>query len=173
MSFKKTMIEFQKYWSKNKKSKIFDGNVAIEISRSLHWMEMIINKVRRLEKYKNPNRIKEYKKVSEMEFFVYSYYYIADRTKSVIKLLPGLNNFEASGVRSVRNQLIVHPERNDSRITNISFGWKTEGGPKIKPVRHPGQEKVWLDNGLYKNNEEFLVIFYSLLSKINLSEQED
>ena len=93
MSFKKTMIEFQNIGQKTKVQD-FDGNVAIEISRSLHWMEMIINKVRRLEKYKNPNRIKEYKKVSErMEFFVYSYYYIADRTKSVIKLLPGLNNF--------------------------------------------------------------------------------
>ena len=61
--------------------------------------------------------------VNELELQTECFYWIAGRARTIIKLMPGLETFEAVGVRNVRNKLIEHPEKGDSGVTIGSFAW--------------------------------------------------
>lgn len=61
-------------------------------------------------------------------------------------------NFNPSGVRDVRNHLIVHAEKYGATL--YSFGVQTNG-PVLRPVK-PSDSKANHDKGLVSNVEEFL-----------------
>lgn len=90
-----------------------------------------------------------------METLTEAFYWIAARTRAVIRELPKLKGFEAPGVRDIRNKLIEHPEKPDSGILLTSFAWAAETGPVLKNARHDHQTGIWMDRGLYVNAMEF------------------
>jgi hypothetical protein len=73
---------------------------------------------------------------------------IKERLNSVSKY----RNFNPSGVRDVRNHLIVHVEKYGATL--YSFGIQTNG-PVLRPVK-PTNSKANHDKGLVSNVEEFL-----------------
>ena len=110
----------------------------------------------------------------ELRVLTESFYYCAARARAIARNskfpLPGLSSFECSGVRDVRNQLLEHPEGNDSQVLMVSFGRGGSNGPLIKPLRQVGQEQVFPDSGLFLNAREFGENLDHLLQQaINLS----
>lgn len=91
----------------------------------------------------------------ELELSAECFYWIAGRTRTIIKKLPGLSSFEATGVRNVRNKLIEHPEKGDSGVVFGGFGWGGPNGPVVKAIRLEQQINIFPDKGLYLNAQEF------------------
>jgi hypothetical protein len=95
----------------------------------------------------------------ELWVLLESFYYSAHRVRDILrdngKLLPGLNSFEAIGIRNVRNHLVEHPTRKSGVIV---FSFKCGGpvGPQLRPMRWSLDPLGTIDNGLHKNTEEFL-----------------
>lgn len=91
----------------------------------------------------------------EIKLFTECFYYLAGRIRSMLRHkkvpLPGLEKFEAAGVRNVRNQLLEHPEGVNSRVFINSWGFGASHGSVLKALRYEGQEQIFPDNGLYKN----------------------
>lgn len=90
-----------------------------------------------------------------LEFFTEAFYWFAGRTRSVIRLLPKLENFEAAGIRNVRNHLLEHPEGKSSGVLITSFGYGGPNGPVVKAMRYDHQVGLWPDPGLFVNAVEF------------------
>ena len=84
-----------------------------------------------------------------------TFYWQCHRLSSLIRQLPGLSQFQATGVRDVRNNLIEHPENSHSRVLFNSFTWTPELGPQIKAVRPVGSTQVFMDAGLFVNAKQF------------------
>jgi hypothetical protein len=95
----------------------------------------------------------------EMEVMRDAFYFFAFRAQSIAthksKPLPGLEKFDARGVREVRNQLLAHPEGADSRIFSMGSAWGGQRGPIVKAIREAGKEDLFVDRGLYVNGAEF------------------
>lgn len=88
-----------------------------------------------------------------------TFYYLAHRLHTVLKnghnLLPFITGFsQAVGVRTVRNQLIEHPEGSNSRITDRRWVYSSQAGPQVKAARRPDQPRHAQDPGLYLNAAE-------------------
>ena len=83
-----------------------------------------------------------------------------------MKPLPYLSGMKskAKGINSVRNKLLIHPEKQKDQILMISYSWDKDG-PKFKNVRHLGQDFGFRDEGLWKNAQEFKDDFEELLNK--------
>lgn len=98
------------------------------------------------------------KLIFETEIFAESFYYLAHRTKVILKKgifpFPMLKNFECKGVENVRNNLIEHPEK-QGKVFIQNFALDAEQGPILKPDRPEGQEDIFLDAGLKTNALEF------------------
>jgi hypothetical protein len=93
--------------------------------------------------------------MGETQLLTEAFYYFAFRLRQVVRRLPGLQSFEAVGVRDVRNKLLEHPDdQEDSGVTVRSFGFGGPSGPRVKVIRDASQENVFPDNGLYVNAEE-------------------
>lgn len=90
-----------------------------------------------------------------LEALTETFYWIAFRTRSVIRLLPSLGNFEAEGVRNVRNHLLEHPEGKASGVLITSFAFGGSEGPVVKGMRYDHQTVLWPDAGLFVNAAEF------------------
>lgn len=106
------------------------------------------------EKKKNVAK-NQYVLLQEMETMAECFYWIAHRTRSVIRFIPKLQNFESKGARDVRNKLIEHPEKPDSKILTQSFSIDAERGVVIKAVRLYDENQDWKDQGIYKNFSNF------------------
>jgi len=95
----------------------------------------------------------------QLKLYTEAFYYLAGRARAIARHqerpLPGLQGFEAEGVRNVRNHLIEHPESRDSRVFIASWGRGGPQGPVLKSIRYSGQEATWPDRGLYRNAVEF------------------
>jgi hypothetical protein len=92
----------------------------------------------------------------EIRLLTEAFYYFAARVEAITrkKGLPAIT-FKCPGVRRVRDKLIEHPEGSDSRVFYQSFSFGDPHGPRLKaggPVTEP---RVFQDNGLYPNAEEF------------------
>jgi hypothetical protein len=103
----------------------------------------------------------------ELRVMSEAFYYFAARVRSALKHkgepLPLLRAFEAPGVRGVRNHLIEHPERDDSRVFVQSFSFGGPQGPVLKGGRPPSEPDVHADAGLYQNAEEFRINLEGIL----------
>lgn len=94
----------------------------------------------------------------ETKLFTEAFYYFAARTRTILKNrreIPGLHTFECPGVRDVRNKLIEHAERPDSRIWWTNFTYSGPHGPVLKPGPSNAPRTKFPDKGLYVNAEEF------------------
>lgn len=144
----------------------FLEDLFTEILVKTDHLQFIILRVKQLEK-----NINDQMSNTEMQVLTEAFYNSAFRILDIVynndfKGLP--NNIKNScvGVRDVRNQLIVHPDKkNHSKVTMPSFGWGSGGGPVIKAARRVGQEDVFVDRGLYKNAEEFNDFFCASLQR--------
>lgn len=94
----------------------------------------------------------------ETETFAESFYYLAFRTRGILRNsifpFPMLKKFECEGVNIVRNKLIEHPEE-QGKVLIQNFGLDAEQGPISKPDRPEGQEDIFPDAGLKTNALEF------------------
>jgi len=165
---------FQKYHEKNQlKLTQFQNDFATESLRKLKQLQFLITKVRKVEnKLRNhvnlsfqtqlPGKIeweqfsKQEKLCTEIEAYTECIYYLAFRTRCIFRTLPGLESFEATAIRDVRNHLLEHSEHKDSLVTSVSFGHIGPHGPTVKPARPSHQSGIHIDRGLYKNLHEFL-----------------
>ena len=102
----------------------------------------------------------------ELWMYVECFYYLAFRTRNVIKNLPRLGSFDCSGIRNVRNQLLEHPEKNNSKMLTESFSWGKASGPVIKARRKEKEVRIFPDVGLYENYLEFQKNLNDLLRKV-------
>jgi hypothetical protein len=105
--------------------------------------------------------------VTEIRTYTEAFYYFAARIRSIVrndlKPLPFLSNFECEGVRDVRNYLIEHSDKRESRVLTQSFSYGAPEGPVVKVHRPPGQEGKFPDRGLYLNASEFAENFSKVL----------
>jgi hypothetical protein len=95
----------------------------------------------------------------EARLFTECFYYVAHRIRSILRSrahpLPGLQSFEAKGVRDVRNILLEHAGQGVHDVTVPSFGFGGPDGPAVKAVRPTAQVGKHADSGLYVNAAEF------------------
>ncbi|TIP72182.1 hypothetical protein [Mesorhizobium sp.] len=90
-----------------------------------------------------------------IELYSDVFYWVAARAMKASNYLPGLKPFVASGIRDVRNHLVEHPEKADSRIFNGGFGFGMPSGPVLAAMRTDQQPSFWKDPGLFVNVGEF------------------
>jgi hypothetical protein len=93
-----------------------------------------------------------------IELHTESFYWVAHRTATVIRLMPGLKSFNAVGVRDVRNWLLEHTGPSGS--PNVGFGWGSGAGLDGVLSGGNGPTIATLadgDKGLYCNATEFFV----------------
>lgn len=90
-----------------------------------------------------------------LETLTEAFYWIAGRTRAVIRELPNLRGFEGEGVRNTRNKLLEHPGSKDSGVLITSFGWGGNQGPVVKALRFEHQAETWPDKGLFVNAIDF------------------
>jgi len=91
----------------------------------------------------------------ELEILTESFYWFSNRTRSVLRVLPGFETFESTEIRNVRNHLLEHPESKSSGVLINSFGMGEPHGPVLKAIRYDYQADLWTDKGLFKNALEF------------------
>lgn len=99
--------------------------------------------------------LKAWLESDSIEIHTEAFYWNAGRTRDIIRALPGLDGFEATGTRDVRNKLIEHPEKRDSGVVWGGTGWGAPQGPVLKALRYEHQKDLWKDDGLYVNADEF------------------
>ena len=94
------------------------------------------------------------KKIFELHALTESIYHDLWTIKERLSKVDKYKKFNPSGVRDVRNHLIVHIDKPCSGATLYSFGIQTRG-PVLRPVK-PSTAKANHDNGIISNVEEFL-----------------
>jgi len=93
---------------------------------------------------------------SPLETLTESFYFFAFRVLDILKSghIPGIKKFDCSGIRIVRNQLIVHPEGD---VLNYSFAVIAGRGPVLKNARlvnRKNKKETVQDRGLFVNADE-------------------
>ena len=95
----------------------------------------------------------------ELRLFTEAFYFFAGRLTELLSAnanpFPGFKKFDPQGIRDVRNRLIQHPEKGNSRALSGGFGYGGTAGPTLKVGRSEGQPRSLRDKGLYVNAEEF------------------
>ena len=88
-----------------------------------------------------------------LEMFTEAIYLIAWRLICIVRLLPGLNEFEAKGVAKVRNRIIQHPSK-EQRKGFWGFSLPAKEGPTL--MRLVAEGKAPFDKGLWVNLTELI-----------------
>lgn len=129
--------------------------------------EAYLNRAPHLRDLKHADKMKRYSehlestmplRISETEMRVLTeaFYYCAGRARAVLRAVyPALGQFEAVGVRDVRNQLLEHPEGKNSTVIENGTSFGFDCGPVIKGVRRVDKVHIFPDKGLYINAQEF------------------
>ena len=137
-----------------------------EVARRLRQLSMLMELIAQLAvkemNAKNSNIPSE-----ELWMYVECFYYLAFRTRNIIRNLPGLNSFDCPGIRNVRNKLLEHPEKSGA-VLRQSFSWGRASGPVIKARRMEKEIRIFPDVGLYENYLEFQENLNVLLKKATL-----
>ena len=89
----------------------------------------------------------------EAELFTDAFYWIAWRLRDVVRRLPNLKNFDAVGIRTVRNHLVEHPEKNLSVTPVRDFVLSRTEGVILRPDIVRNQDDP-IDEGLVANATE-------------------
>lgn len=176
--FDSTIKLFEDYRSKMIKEKPngYNSNLSNEVHVRLRQLSYICKKLCSYEQIilKPTPSIDEARKLKrffdEGIVFAEAFYSTAWRiiciAKHGTKPLPHLGGMmkKARGINTVRNQLLVHPEKQKEQILMISYGWGNDG-PMFKVGRPAGQTFEIKDSGLWINAQEFKNDFEGLLQK--------
>jgi hypothetical protein len=154
----------------------YESHLVAEVKVRLEQLQFIIERVRLVETEGEANAIRRTRatmlsnpaKVFEVfaqeigamsveaQVLTEAFYNCAWRIYYLIrqkpKPLPGIS-FECVGVRDVRNQLMLHPEKH--KIFSQSFVSGGVNGPVLKASRPAGTPTAFVDKGLYVNAQEF------------------
>lgn len=179
--FDSTIKLFEDYRSKmiREKANGYDSNLSNEVHFRLRQLSFICERIRYYDQVVTNPEIKlststteEIIKQGELfdEGIVYAeaFYFFAWRiiliTYHHTNPLPGLKGLKkkAKGVRTVRNCLIVHPEKENILVPSFSWG---SNGPMLKTARPPGDTFEITDRGFWINAQEFKDGFEELLEK--------
>lgn len=90
----------------------------------------------------------------EAELFTDAFYWVAWRLRDVVRRLPNLKNFDAVGIRTVRNHLVEHPEKNLSVTPVRDFVLSAAEGVVLRPDTVRKQDDDPIDEGLVANATE-------------------
>lgn len=176
--FDSTIKLFKDYRSKMIKEKTigYNSNLSNEVHVRLCQLSFICKKLCFYEKIvlKPTSSIDEARKLTrffdEGIVFAEAFYSTAWRiiyiAKHCTKPLPHLEGIKkkAKGIHTVRNQLLVHPEKQKEKILMLSYSWGNDG-PMFKNARPAGQTFEIMDSGLWINAQEFKNDFEGLLQK--------
>jgi hypothetical protein len=109
--------------------------------------------------------LRPFTSADEVRISLEAFYYNASRVRDLCRDsagLPGLQNFEAGGVRDVRHHLVEHPTRSKGvKVMSIALGGPV--GPQLKPMRWSEDPPGTLDKGLHANAREFCSALESTL----------
>lgn len=91
----------------------------------------------------------------EIKLYAEAFYYFAARFIKILRCFTQLKNFEAPGIRDVRNRLLEHSETADG-TTQQDWSIDSTTGIALKSVspRPRGKDHVPKDAGLYANATE-------------------
>jgi hypothetical protein len=111
--------------------------------------------------------LRPFTSADEVRIALEGFYYNTSRVRDLFRDssngLPGLQGFEATGVRDVRNHLVEHPTRKKGvKVMAIALGGPI--GPQLKPVRRSQDPAGTWDAGLYANAREFCSSLETTLS---------
>ena len=111
--------------------------------------------------------LRPFTRADELRIDLEAFYYNACRVRDLFREspqgLPGLQRFEAAGVRDVRNHLVEHPTRSKGvKVMAVAVGGPA--GPLLKPVRWSHDPAGTVDQGLHANAREFTAALQSTLS---------
>jgi len=176
--FDSTIKLFEDYRRKMIKEKTngYNSNLSNEVHMRLRQLSYICKKLCSYEQIvlKPTSSIDEARKLTrffdEGIVFAEAFYSTAWRiiciAKHGTKPLPRLGGMKkkAKGINTVRNQLLVHPEKQKDQIFMVSYSWGNDG-PKFKNARPAGQTFEIMDSGLWINAQEFKNDFEGLLQK--------
>lgn len=174
MFFETTVELFNIYYKKmsSESHPSYNKQLALEVRKRLRQLSFICDKVQEHEQtiMTSVGNISVWKVAFfEMEFFVESFYYMADRIRKVLNhktknTFPGLKNFEAPGVCKVRNQLLAHPE-DFEKISVPSIDCGGSEGPRLKIAKSDVGSEI-IDPGFWVNAREFKDNLEILLRKV-------
>lgn len=179
--FHSTVKLFEDYRAKmvTERHKDYNGNLSNEVHNRLRQLSFICEKIRYYDQVvTNPEItlststkeeiIKQGELFDEGVVYAEAFYFsawriilIADHYTNPLPGLKGLKE-KAKGVRTVRNSVIVHPEKKN--IFLQSFAWGSNG-PILKAVRTPEETFEITDRGLWINAQEFKDSLEELLQK--------
>jgi len=176
--FDSTIKLFEDYRRKMIKEKTngYNSNLSNEVHMRLRQLSYICKKLCSYEQIvlKPTSSIDEARKPTrffdEGIVFAEAFYSTAWRiiciAKHGTKPLPHLGEMKkkAKGINTVRNQLLVHPEKQKDPILMPSFSWGNDG-PIFKNARPAGQTFEIMDRGLWINAQEFKNDIEGLLQK--------
>jgi len=134
--FSSTITLFDSYQSKYKKDKPnqYPSRWVHEVVKRLRQLSFICDQIKAYEKeimsmtdalnHPHSQKFSEFSRyLFEAEFFVESFYYIAFRVKEILthisggrNIFPEFKNFNAIGLRNVRNHLLEHPEKHGGEV---------------------------------------------------------
>jgi hypothetical protein len=93
-----------------------------------------------------------------LQLYAEAFYYIAHRILALIRQspsgLPGLQSFNAEGIRRVRNNLLEHAHQQGGAVVP-SFSVSSAAGVRLRPVVLEDEEDRYIDAGLPANAQEF------------------
>jgi len=186
--FDSTVALFEVYRKKMKSESCpsYNNTLALEVRKRLKQLSFLSDKVRDYEQKFNSSSIADVLGVNveelpsrsgsiqllksdafdsyrsgwfELEFYVESFYYIADRIRKVLNhktknTFPGLKNFRADGVRDVRNKVLAHPEDfGQISVPSIDRGRAEE--PRLRTAKSVPDMSSIVDCGFWINAKEF------------------
>jgi len=134
-----------------------ENSLACEAVRRFQQLELLLGLIYKLESrlreaFARPNAY-----VGAISFelitFVEAFYYFAWRLREVLRQLPRLKKFDATGIRYVRNHLIEHPEKK-SHLLRQAFAFDPKRGPVLKPINMEQRDPRVSDKGLWENVRE-------------------
>jgi len=94
------------------------------------------------------------------------YYQTAHMLLKRLRKLPALNNFQCTPMSIVRNQLMEHPEGENSKVVFDTFGYSDVNGPTVKALRRAGQSQQHPDPGFRVNNNAFVAAVVAILATV-------
>jgi len=127
-----------------------------EIGNKLYQLQWLINYASKLnsEIIQSIDNSLDNSKIFELEIITESFYHFAWRIIEISKNVKDIDEIERTKVGQVRNQLLVHPEKQKNRAKiHLSFSVGGKLGPKIKGYIGPSDSVN--DEGLFENAEEF------------------
>jgi hypothetical protein len=114
----------------------------------------------------------QYRRARHIELACEMFYYVAFRFQIILRDTLKVG-YDPVGIRDVRNQLIEHPEGNNSRASGQSFlyGNDLPWGPIIKPFG-PRATPGFHDDGLYVNARQAIDRLRDILLRLLPGEAE-